>query len=217
MLPPSVANEGTEAGFLEPSVPPEVLRAVLPVLRPSPRPCRHGRPVSPAGRPCFIPALAPALALQPPAGLSPSPGAQEGRHEGGRLPQGRGCGGGLGASGDPWAGECSAWGGGCEEVPQSQGCEQSLEPSVQGLPPPRCPPAVEQAPPCGPAHKPHTEAQAAVHVRCPPVLQAASRASPGQAAGRLGETAQRGPNTPGTKTGRGTFLEVPVCGSLRAA
>lgn len=91
MLPPSVANEGTEAGFLEPSVPPEVLCAVLPVLRPSPRPCRHGRPVSPAGRPCFIPALA--LALQPPAGLSPSPGAQEGRHEGGRLPRGGAVGG----------------------------------------------------------------------------------------------------------------------------
>lgn len=48
---------------------------------------------------------------------------------------GEGLWGGLGASSDPWAGECSAWGGGCEEVPQSQGREQSLEPSVQGLPP----------------------------------------------------------------------------------
>lgn len=43
----------------------------------------------------------------------------------------------MGHLGGPWASECSAWGGGCEEVPQSQGHGQSLEPSVQGLPPPR--------------------------------------------------------------------------------
>lgn len=102
---------------------------------------------------------------------------------------------------------------------RARAVSRAWSPASRASPPrhPRCPLVVEQAPPCGPAHKPHTEAQAAVHVRCPPVLQAASRASPGQAAGRLGETAQRGPNTPGTKTGRGTFLEVPVCGSLRAA
>lgn len=137
MLPPSVANEGTEAGFLEPSVPPEVLRAVLPVLRPSPRPCRHGRPVSPAGRPCFIPA--PALALQPPAGLSPSPGAQEGRHEGGRLPQGRGCGGVWGHPVTPGPVSVQPGVGAARRSRRARAVSRAWSPASRASPPPAAP------------------------------------------------------------------------------